>query len=181
MPERDLQPIREIIRRHALLNAIRFGGKANPQAVAGKAFSEDPTLRTMAPEVFHLADQVVAEVNSMGAGEQKSAAESLGLSTIREKIAQPERLLPPLPHVEKYPVVHVRFAPNPDSVIHLGNTRAAILSDEYAKMYKGLFTLRFEDTSPSIKPPIPEAYEIIRQDLSWLRIHWEPGSKRFER
>ncbi|MDI9644307.1 MAG: glutamate--tRNA ligase, partial [Candidatus Verstraetearchaeota archaeon] len=51
--------------------------------------------------------------------------------------------------------------------------RAAILSDEYAKMYDGLFTLRFEDTSPSIKPPQPEAYEAIKEDLRWLGIEWD--------
>jgi glutamyl-tRNA synthetase len=173
MGDKDLAQIRELLKRHALLNAVKFGGKANPRAVAGKAFSEDQSLKALAAEVFHLANEVVSEVNSMSADAQKSMAESLGLSLVKEKVKQPERTLPPLPNLEKYGRVHVRFAPNPDSVIHLGNTRAAILSDEYAKMYKGLFTLRFEDTSPSIKPPVPEAYEIIRQDLRWLEIHWD--------
>jgi len=171
--DKDLVQIRELLKRHALLNAVKFGGKANPRAVAGKAFSEDLSLKALATEVSHLADEVVAEVNSMSPEAQKSMAESLGLSLTKEKVKQSERILPPLPNLERYERVHVRFAPNPDSVIHLGNTRAAILSDEYAKMYKGLFTLRFEDTSPSIKPPQPEAYEIIRQDLKWLEIHWD--------
>jgi glutamyl-tRNA synthetase len=173
MGDEDLAQIRELLKRHALLNAVKFGGKANPRAVAGKAFSEDQSLKALAVEVFRLADEVVSEVNSMSTDAQKSMAESLGLSLVKAKVKQPEHTLPPLPNLEKYGRVHVRFAPNPDSVIHLGNTRAAILSDEYAKMYKGLFTLRFEDTSPSIKPPVPEAYEIIRQDLRWLEIRWD--------
>jgi glutamyl-tRNA synthetase len=173
MGVKDLDQIRELLKRHALLNAVKFGGKANQRAVVGKAFSEDQSLKALAMEVFHLADDVVSEVNSMSTDAQKSMVESLGLSMEKEKVKQLERILPPLPNLEKYGRVHVRFAPNPDSVIHLGNTRAAILSDEYAKMYKGLFTLRFEDTSPSIKPPVPEAYEIIRHDLRWLEIHWD--------
>jgi glutamyl-tRNA synthetase len=181
MVDRDLERIRGILKKYALLNALKYGGKANPKAVAGKVFSEDSTAKEHAAEVFRLADEVVSEVNSMSADAQKSMADSLGLSVTKEKVKQPERLLPPLPNLEKYKRVHVRFAPNPDSVIHLGNTRAALLSDEYAKMYHGLFTLRFEDTSPSVKPPVPEAYEVIKEDLRWLEIHWDEEIVQSER
>lgn len=173
MSSHDQEPLKESLRKHAIANAIKFGGKANPKAVAGRAFSEDPSLKGKAPEVFRLADEVVAEVNSMKPEEQKALFDSLGLAIAKEKAKQEERLLPPLPNAERYERVRVRFAPNPDSVIHLGNTRAALLSDEYAKMYKGAFILRFEDTSPSIKPPEPEAYEVIREDLRWLEVHWD--------
>jgi glutamyl-tRNA synthetase len=171
--DRDLERIRDMLNKYALLNALKYGGKANSKAVAGKVFSEDPTAKEHATEVFRLADEIVSEINSMSIDTQKSMANSLGLSLVKEKFKQLERLLPPLPNLEKYKRVHVRFAPNPDSVIHLGNTRAALLSDEYAKMYHGLFTLRFEDTSPSVKPPIPEAYNVIKQDLKWLEVHWD--------
>jgi glutamyl-tRNA synthetase len=165
--------LRESLRKHAIANAIKFGGKANPKAVAGKAFSEDPSLKEKAAEVFHLADEAVAEINSMSPEKQKILFDSLGLTATKEKVKQEERMLPPLPNIERYEKLRVRFAPNPDSVIHLGNTRAALLCDEYAKMYKGAFILRFEDTSPSIKPPEPEAYEVIREDLRWLEVHWD--------
>ena len=65
-----------------------------------------------------------------------------------------------------------RFAPNPDFVIHLGNARPAILSDEYAKMYKGRMILRFEDTDPRTKTPLREAYDLIKEDLKWLGVVW---------
>jgi len=170
----ETERIRLLLRKHALVNALRYGGKANPKAVAGKAFSEDPALKERGADVFRLAEEVAAEVSAMGLEEQRAAADSLGLSASvsKEKIKQ-EHLLPPLPNAGKYPRIHVRFAPNPDSVIHLGNTRAAILSDEYAKMYSGLFTLRYEDTSPSVKPPMPEAYEAIKDDLRWLGVRWD--------
>ena len=181
MVDSDAAHIRELLKRHAILNALRFGGKANPKAVAGKLFSEDPSLKDRATDVFHLAEEVVSEINSMPLETQKSLADSMGITLQKEKIEQTERHLPPLPNVEKYDIVHVRFAPNPDSVIHLGNTRAAILSDEYAKMYHGKFTLRFEDTSPSIKPPVPEAYEIIKEDLKWLGVHWDEEAIQSDR
>jgi glutamyl-tRNA synthetase len=168
----DNEKARTAVRNYALINALKYGGKANPKAVAGMAFSEDATLKAQASEIFRIADEVVREVNEMSLDAQKEMAGSLGL-TMMEKPKHQEHILPKLPNVEKYARVRVRFAPNPDSVIHLGNTRAAILSDEYARMYSGLFTLRFEDTSPSVKPPEPEAYELIKNDLKWLGIHWD--------
>lgn len=181
MSDGSTEKIRERLRHYALLNAVKFGGKANPKAVAGKLFSEDPSLRSDAVELLRLAEEVVSEINSMPPDAQKSLADTMGLTTTREKVKQVERKLPPLPNADRYSEIHVRFAPNPDSVIHLGNTRAAILSDEYAKMYRGKFTLRFEDTSPSIKPPMPEAYEIIKDDLKWLEISWDDEFVQSER
>ncbi|MDI9609630.1 MAG: glutamate--tRNA ligase family protein, partial [Candidatus Verstraetearchaeota archaeon] len=133
--------IRKLLRNHALLNAVKYGGKANPKAVAGKVFAEEPALKSRAAEIFRLAEEVSAEVNAMSHEEQRSLAESAGLSPSKEKPKPQQHPLPPLPNAERYQRIHVRFAPNPDSVIHLGNSRAAILSDEYAKIYNGSFTL----------------------------------------
>jgi len=177
----DQDAIRAALLRHAVSNAIKYGGKANPNAVAGMAFAEDPSLRENAKEVFRIAAEVVAEVNGMGLDAIKAKAESLGALAPKERPKKAERMLPALPNASKFSLIKVRFAPNPDSVIHLGNTRAAILSDEYAKMYGGSFVLRFEDTSPSIKPPQAEAYEIIRQDLKWLGVHWDEEAIQSDR
>ncbi|MGC8936065.1 MAG: glutamate--tRNA ligase [Candidatus Methanomethylicaceae archaeon] len=177
----NAEDLRSVLRKYAILNALKYDGKADVKAVVGKALSENPDLRKMAQEVFRIAADVVAEINAMPLQNQRSLAESLGLSLVKEKPKKEEHLLPPLPNAHKYPRVHVRFAPNPDSVIHLGNTRAALLSDEYAKMYRGIFTLRFEDTSPSVKPPVPEAYEVIREDLIWLGVHWDEEYIQSER
>ncbi|MCQ5362920.1 MAG: glutamate--tRNA ligase [Candidatus Methanomethylicia archaeon] len=175
------EDLRTILKKHALLNALKYDGKADVKAVVGKALSENPDLRKKAPEVFKVAEDVVAEINSMPLADQRVLAEALGVHIVKEKPKKEEHLLPPLPNVQKYSRVHVRFAPNPDSVIHLGNTRAALLSDEYAKMYRGVFILRFEDTSPSVKPPIPEAYEVIREDLRWLGVNWHEEYIQSER
>lgn len=177
----NAEDLRSVLRKYAILNALKYDGKADVKAVVGKALSENPDLRKIAQEVFRVAADVVAEINAMPLQNQRSLAESLGLSLVKEKPKKEEHLLPPLPNAHKYPRVHVRFAPNPDSVIHLGNTRAALLSDEYAKMYRGIFTLRFEDTSPSVKPPMPEAYKVIREDLRWLGVHWDEEYIQSER
>ena len=66
----------------------------------------------------------------------------------------------------------LRFAPNPDGALHLGNARPAILCDEYAKRYKGKLILRFDDTDPKVKVPEKIFYSWIKEDLNWLGIKW---------
>jgi glutamyl-tRNA synthetase len=83
-----------------------------------------------------------------------------------------EKVLPPLPNVEKYERVITRFAPNPDCLLHLGSARAVILCYEYAEMYHGLFYLRFEDTDPRLKKSALQFYDLIREDLTWLECKW---------
>ncbi|MEM0231857.1 MAG: glutamate--tRNA ligase [Candidatus Methanomethylicaceae archaeon] len=161
-----------LIKKHALINAIKYGGKAEVKAVVGKVLSERPDLKQMAQEIFKLSNIVVLEINSMNINEQQDLAKKLGIFISKEKPKEQKHILPPLPNAQKYTRIKVRFAPNPDFAIHLGNSRAAILNDEYAKMYNGIFILRFEDTSPSVKPPMIEAYDAIREDLKWLGINW---------
>ena len=93
--------------------------------------------------------------------------------SLESKKAEEEKGLPPLPNVEKYERVITRFSPNPDCVLHLGSARAIILCHEYARMYDGLFYLRFEDTDPKGKRPRLEFYEAIREDLLWLGCKWD--------
>jgi glutamyl-tRNA synthetase len=66
-----------------------------------------------------------------------------------------------------------RFAPNPDFVLHIGSLRAVILSHDYAKLYKGKFVLRFEDTDPRLKKSILEYYRQIENDMKWLGCQWD--------
>src|SRR5208337_322251 len=72
-------------------------------------------------------------------------------------------------------------APNPDFVLHLGNARAAILSHDYARMYKGRFIVRFEDTDPRLKKAQLEYYDIIREDLRWLDCGWDEEAIQSDR
>jgi glutamyl-tRNA synthetase len=160
--------LRELIRKAALLNAIQHDGKAQAGPIVGRIVGERQELKTKVKELSALISEVVAEVNSLSLAEQKRIVEEKWPETLKkEKVEEPKRL-PALPNTGKYPVVVTRFSPNPDCVLHLGSARAIILSHEYARIYKGKFILRFEDTDPKAKRPVLEFYDRIREDLAWL-------------
>jgi len=165
-----MDELRKEIMRYALENAVTHGGRAAVGPVMGKVMGAHPELRKRAREVASLVREVVNEVNSMSLDEQVKLLNELGGPIKREK--KERKGLPPLPGASEGSVV-TRFAPNPDFYIHLGNARPAILSHEYARMYKGKFILRFEDTDPRVKRPDPDAYAAIREDLKWLGIKWD--------
>ncbi len=165
-----MDKLRKEIMRYALENAVTHDGKAAMGPVMSKVMGAHPELRNKAREVAALVKEVVDEVNSMSLEEQKRLLEELGGPIKREK--RERKGLPPLPDASEGSVV-TRFAPNPDFYIHLGNARPAILSHEYARMYKGKFILRFEHTDPRVKRPDPDAYAAIREDLRWLGVKWD--------
>ncbi len=169
MPLEENVELKEIIRKNALLNAIRHGGKAQAGPVIGKILAEKPELKTKVKELSALINRIVEEVNKLTPSEQRKIIKEKWPETLtREEKTEEKKRLPPLPNVEKYGKVVTRFSPNPDCVLHLGSARAIILCHEYARMYKGRFILRFEDTDPKLKRPVLEFYDRIREDLAWL-------------
>ncbi len=170
----DPREVEEVARAYALLNAVKHEGKAALGPVMGKIMAAKPEWRSYAKEIVAIVRRIVEEVNKLSSEEQKRLLEERYSWVLEaaEKKAEEEKKLPPLPNAVEGRVV-TRFAPNPDFVIHLGNARPAILSYEYARMYKGRMILRFEDTDPRIKVPLPEAYELIREDLRWVGVKWD--------
>jgi glutamyl-tRNA synthetase len=160
--------LRENIRKTALLNAVRHNGKAQESAVISKILGEKPLLRGKVKELSATVSNVVEEVNSLSREEQKQIIEEKWPETLLKEKTEEEKHLPPLPNAERYAEVVTRFSPNPDYALHLGNARAIVLCHEYARLYKGKFILRFEDTDPKIKRPGLEFYDRIREDLAWL-------------
>ncbi|RLI07317.1 glutamate--tRNA ligase, partial [Candidatus Bathyarchaeota archaeon] len=163
--------VREALLKAALVNAVKHGGKAKLGPVLGALFSERPDLRSAVDRIIPLAREVLSEVNKMALGDQRALLEERWPGALAEAeggAGARREGLPPLPNVDKYDRVITRFAPNPDCVLHLGSARAAVLSHDYARMYKGLFYLRFEDTDPRTKAARLEFYEAIIEDLEWL-------------
>jgi len=154
--------------KYAVLNASQHGGKAQTGPVMGRLLSEFPDLRSRARELIPHVAEVVEEVNSWPLERQVSMLRERWPELLEPRAAEEERVLPPLPNVERFNEVRTRFAPNPDGPLHLGSARPVILCDEYARMYDGKFILRYEDTSPEVKAPIPEMYDWIMEDLRWL-------------
>jgi len=158
-----MDSVENIIRKYALINAVEHEGKAQTKSVLGKLLAEYPDLRENVLETRSKVEDVVEKVNRMSLDRQK--AEVGDLPTSERKVEKKE-----LPDLERRENFVVRFAPNPDGALHIGNARPAILSDEYAKRYKGKFILRYDDTDPKVKTPEKKFYKWIKEDLSWLKI-----------
>lgn len=165
--------IKKLIRGLALKNAYEHGGRAVEGPVMSAVLGAHPELKPLARDLARYVSQVVKEVNSLSFEDQKRLLMSEFPELLEQRKEKEERKrLPPLPQADQHKFIRTRFAPNPDFFIHLGNARPAILSYEYARMYGGVMILRFEDTDPRIKTPIPEAYRQIKEDLKWLGVEW---------
>ncbi len=186
----QLEEIRRVAMKYALLNALQYKGKASLKAVIGKVIAEQPELRKHIEIVRKVVSEVVDVVNSMSIDEQRRKLEDeygpevLGASKRKTKDREG---LPPLPNVEaimrKYGMVVTRFAPAPTGALHIGQlVRAAMLSYLYAKRYNGKMILRIEDTDPRVIKRI--YYDWILEDLKSVGIKWDEliiVSDRFER
>lgn len=163
------EELRSLILAIALENAVEHGGRPSFDAVVKKLIGIRPDLRPRIRELIPLIRGVVDEVSTLSLDEQERRLDEL--RALLPEVEKPrERVgLPPLPGAVRGRVV-TRFAPNPDFVLHLGSLRPLILSYEYARMYDGVFILRFEDTDPRTKRPEKEYYDMILEDIEWLGI-----------
>ena len=72
-----------------------------------------------------------------------------------------------------------RFAPSPTGYIHVGNLRTALMNYLIARKSGGTFILRIDDTDPERSK---EAYvDGIKEDLTWLGLHWDRVERQSER
>jgi len=67
--------------------------------------------------------------------------------------------------------VHTRFPPEPNGYLHIGHTKAILLSYGIAQEFGGKFNLRFDDTNPETEET--EYVEAIQEDVRWLGADWE--------
>lgn len=154
-----MEELRDLILKLAVENALKYG-KASSRAVLGKLMAARPDLRPKVKEITSLVDEVVAQVNEM-------SPESLQIMFSppkREKKAQ-ERTWPPLEGAKEGEVV-TRVAPEPNGYPTLGHAKGLLVPFIYARIYKGKFLLRFEDTNPRAEKL--EYYDAIRDEFSKL-------------
>ena len=173
-----MNDLEEIVYKHALLNAAKHKGSANPGAVMGSIMSNEPELRSKAKEIGPLAGKIVAQVNALSPEDQASEMEKYGVE-VKEKKQVKETGLQELPGSHENIVL--RFAPNPSGPLHIGHSRAAVPNAEYVKRHNGKLILRIEDTDP--KRVFELAYEMIPEDLKWLGVNPDEivyQSDRFE-
>ena len=163
-----MEQIKELIEKYALQNAVKYSAAPKAGAVMGKLMGEHPDLRSRAKEVSPLVAEVLAVVEKTGPEEWQKRLEAIApelLAELSEK-KEPDKGLPALEGAEGGVVM--RFAPNPNGPPTLGSARGIIVNSEYVKKYGGKFIIRFDDTDPVKKRPMPEAYGWYLEDCAWL-------------
>jgi len=141
-----MDDINALIRLYSLANAVEHEGQASPKSVLGKLLAERPELRASVQQISSMIDEEVRKINKMPIEKQKEELDQMDYQ--KEEKKEEKKELPEL-DVGRNGLV-VRFAPNPDGALHLGNARPAIICHEYAKRYKGKFILRFDDLTTRI-------------------------------
>jgi glutamyl-tRNA synthetase len=162
--------VQQEIKKIVLRNAIEHGGRARYEAVISKLVGLRPELRPTIKEQIPLIKKIVDNINSLGETEQKKmASKSLVAfeSTKKDAKRKEELNLPPLQGASMGRVV-TRFPPEPNGYPHIGHAKAAIIDQEYARMYDGKLILRFDDTNPLNEQL--EFYDAIHEGLEWLGI-----------
>ncbi len=152
--------LEEVARKYALKNAVEYGGECNPSAVIGSVINEtgeEPGT------VGKVAGKICGQVNQLSLEEQEEQLQDYEF----EEEEHEHDPIPDLKDAEEGEVV-VRFAPNPNGPPHLGSARGMVVNGELKEKYSGKLVLRFDDTDPRNKRPLPEAYEMYQEDYEWL-------------
>lgn len=161
----------KLIKTIALKNSVEHGGKAQSDAVIAKFVGLKPELRSQIKLLISEIKAVVQQINALSLADQKSLLEELLPSevTTKKQISdqKQQQLLPPLEGAVQGKVV-TRFPPEPNGYPHIGHAKAAIIDEEYARMYGGKLILRFDDTNP-LNEKI-EYYNAITEGLKWLGV-----------
>ncbi len=158
----------------ALKNSVEHGGKAQSDTVIGKFVGSKPELRSQIKVLIPGITTIVQEVNSLSLADQKSLLEELAPKNevakkkqVSGQQQQQQQQLPPLEGALQGKVV-TRFPPEPNGYPHIGHAKAAIIDEEYARMYGGKLILRFDDTNPLNERM--EYYDAIAEGLKWLGV-----------
>ena len=157
--------IKEDIRNWALQNALKYDGKANQGAVIGKLLSTHPELKKELKTLSKEISTILSEVNKLGQEKQKKELEKRAPELLEEKPKEKRTGLKPLKEAEEGKAVF-RMAPSPSGPLHIGHAYGISINSEYARMYKGKFIIRIEDTNP--ENIYEQAYEMIPKDADWL-------------
>lgn len=170
----DEEILREI-RKAALQNALAHEGKTKDKIILSKLLATNAELRSKAKEIMQEVSEIVKNVNQMSVEEQREEIKKEFPEILKEQEEKrtgekEESFLPPLEDAQHGKVV-TRFPPEPNGYPHIGHAKAAIINEEYAKMYEGKKILRMDDTNPESERL--EYYAAIKVGLEWLGIKYD--------
>ncbi|MBI2647022.1 glutamate--tRNA ligase [Candidatus Woesearchaeota archaeon] len=160
--------LKQIILKYALQNAIKYKGKANPGAVIGKVFAENPDLKEKAKEISKEIGKIIKEVNNLSLEKQEKRLQEIAPELLEKRIEAKEKGIFEFLGVREGQKVITAFPPEPSKYPHIGHAKAIIVNYELAKRYNGTFYLRFEDTNPELIEE--EFYKIHLNNYQWLGI-----------
>ena len=164
--------LKKEIRKIALQNAVEHDGKTKDKVVLSKSLGTIPELKNNVKEVIPEIASIVSQVNGMSIEEQKTEIQNNfpEIFDVKENVKEQRVGLPPLEGAEQGKFV-TRFTPAPNGYPHIGHAKAAIISEEYAKMYGGKLVLRYDDTNP--EDTRLEYWAAIKVGLDWLGIEFD--------
>lgn len=168
-PDEGVQQFIELV---ALQNAVEYAGKAAAGSVVGRVMGMREDLRPHGKDVAPLVAQAVAWANALVNEQGLDGAEAVLRERAPELLAPRQKAerregLPDLENATTQQVV-LRFAPNPNGPLSFGHARGIVINAAYAERYDGTLILRFDDTDTVVKPPLPEAYDAIVEEATWL-------------
>ena len=164
--DEDTQKLAESI---ILRNAVDYNGRARLDSVISKILGSRPQIKSNIKDVIPKIKEILEQINSLSIERQREllVQKCPSYFDAKKMVEKNESVLPPLINANIGKVV-TRFPPEPNGYPHIGHAKAAVIDEEYAKMYSGKLILRFDDTNP-LNEKI-EYYEAILEGLSWLNI-----------
>lgn len=167
----NISEVQLIARKHALANAIKFNGKANPGAVIAKIIAEMPECKSEMKTVGKEVNDIIRHINELTLDLQMQELQEQ-FPEMLEKKEKEERDIFAFLNIDKEKgQVVTAFPPSPEKYPHIGHAKACLLNYLLAKRYGGKFILRFEDTNPNLTKM--EFYDIMAENYDWVGAKWD--------
>jgi glutamyl-tRNA synthetase len=162
----DTQKLAELT---ILRNAVDYNGSARLDTVISKILGSKPEIKNNLKDVIPRIKEILEQINSLPLEKQRELLiqKCPTYGGTKKSVEKNEFHFPQLINAKPGKVV-TRFPPEPNGYPHIGHAKAAVIDEEYAKMYSGKLILRFDDTNP-LNERI-EYYDAIMEGLSWLNI-----------